>query len=68
MQATIDNHTVEYDDTTSSALRYLTIIGYEESKVFFDEALNHGYAKFEDHSGCKYKLVRKDSTYQLTKA
>ena len=65
--ATLNGHQVTYDDSLIMGIRYLSQIGFEESKVFFDEAYNKGYAVFEDHMGSKFKLVHSGGAYQLVK-
>ena len=65
--ATINGHEVAYDPNFIDGMRYLVRIGAEEAKVFFDEAYEHGNAKYEDHMGTKYNLVHNGGGYQITK-
>ena len=37
----------------------------EEAQVFFDEALSHGHAMFEDHAGTNFKLIHHGGEYEL---
>ncbi len=68
-KTTINGHIVSHDESVSEGVRYLMYrIDAQESKVFFDEAYNHGSAVFEDHMGYKYKLIHHGAEYQLVKA
>jgi hypothetical protein len=67
MQSTINGHIVEHEEGVDEGVRYLVRIGMQESKVFFDEAFNHGSATFEDHMGYKYKLVHDGAKYELVR-
>lgn len=65
-QVLINSHEISYDDVTAGdAVRYLIHMGGVEAKVFFDEALSHGSAVFEDHFGHKYKLVHTPEGFNL---
>ena len=66
---TINGRIVSYDNSVSEGVRHLSLIlSREESKIFFDQAFEHGYAMFEDRMGHNYKLTHVGSEYQLAKA
>lgn len=64
-KTSIHGHTVSFDQRAENGKDFLKSRPAEVAKVFFAQASSRGSAVFEDHSGVRYKLVRKGSGYEL---
>ncbi|MCX6720613.1 MAG: hypothetical protein NTW11_02310 [Candidatus Staskawiczbacteria bacterium] len=68
-KTTIKGHTVSHGLDVSGGLKYLMYeLDFQEAKVFFNEAHDHGSVIFEDHLDRKYKLIYHGGEYQLIRA
>ncbi len=65
----VHGHIVEYEENAEEGIHYLIYsLNGEEAKVFFDQALSHGSALFEDSMDRKYKLTHKGGiNYELVR-
>jgi hypothetical protein len=66
---TVHDHTVRYTYNCLPGKQYLQEhLSHDESKAYFDEALNHGHADFKNQYGYHYRLTHEsDASYTITK-
>lgn len=64
----IHNFSVIYEQNAIEGVRYLRDdLDSEEARVFFDQARQKGFAKFEDDQDRQYTLIYKNGIYTLVR-